>query len=456
MTRYYTICNHHQENTRYGDWQANPEKNRLAEALRNKSPYILRDAQGLLFGTDDPNDTLGAAEQLTLVQSPELQALFPLGFTVQRLPGNQLLATPSPQVYPLPNEAAADETFLWSQQAAAVHTLNLRQHFNRCTEMVKLALGCNACPKAGAVCFQKALPALPEGVEGFEALAYAEKAKSFATQLAGYTYVAPLFTRLRSEKGWNQGSIRHPFAPALRCFLEHDFRYIQKTREEKSESAQAAAKSRRFMAKNCKGCVYEGNCKNYRRCNGQYPEAQAYAQQIIADFEAAVRSSPNKLWQVLAVGRAANSHTTYKRMAVRLEGVVQSGHGSRPYFAISRAKTRLVRLHSYTTYAEVQALFPQQLPASVADEEAEYRRLRPKSDVAYALWIASLAMHEGYSSSGHNYDIAYRILEDEGVTYTIEYGTRSIGYERTVRTFGDFLDAFRHHAPGTQTNRAAG
>lgn len=82
-----------------------------------------------------------------------------------------------------------------------------------------------------------------------------------APKIAGFTYISPAILAKGTGKKRREQYIEN---------LRTDQDFIDATREEASERAQAAAKTRKLKKTKCTGCLFEGKCSTYavEQCDG--------------------------------------------------------------------------------------------------------------------------------------------------------------------------------------------
>jgi hypothetical protein len=262
------------------------------------------------------------------------------------------------------------------------------------------------------------------------------------TQIAGFTYISPVLTK----------SDRYDhFAPANRSWTDQDFTQIQRWVELRQKAAVTRADRVKFKKEQCANCpMQKSACQwNYRHwyCDGRFPPDEEITEWVIEERKDQFKDSGYAPWQVMLIAQQSGLETQLGRRKVILDGFnlhmayhwrrENRGSGEKITITASRNATSADLERDWPTYAQVAEAFG--LPKRKREAQ-----IKPVSDLAYALWLATLeheTLRRRSAGFGSYYDkIGYRKLLYSGVELGLR-GRRGIWTTRTISSWAEFFDA---------------
>ena len=341
----------------------------------------------LLFDTLD--------EQL-LVQSKEIQALFPKGYFITQvnqqendrwkwrdrtkelchtMVSTSLAAT-------LPDEADPGEVVSF-YIGGKVHNVSLRERYNACLSLFK-AVGCAECPERGAACLStgRAVPIPPRTFDAATNGSLDEYIQKNKPKLEGFTFVHPSSTRTGS------------FTAALRGYWDHDFRRVKVNTEELSLKAIKAAATKKFKKTECAKCLIKPSCSRSSWCKGAYPPEKEIIDRCVGELAIALEKSPVPAWQLYECAWNMGKEAKHSRWNIVLTGVTLDNKVLLP--TIHRAKCSIDPYRGLKTYAEIAEVF------ELCKTEDEFKKQwndGPDDVLRATFWLA-LNAHRAYQRYG--------------------------------------------------------
>lgn len=366
--------------------------------------------------------------------SPELHALFPDGFFAVPVSSAQpsrwgyrshgddklrhTLVCPGVE-FPLPDEATIDTGPVVFYKQGEKVSVNLRERYNRCLSFFK-AVGCTNCPEKGLTCISQGAGvnlANGNGSRRGDLEDLLNDLKKKKPSIGGYSFVHPSLTKRKS------------FASNERQWWAHAFEGVERNKQDLSDSAKRAAKTRRFKKDYCTGCPIKKGCDRARSCRGPFEAEELVIKKSVASLKEAFAKSKFKPWQLWELNRGAGKRAKHSRWEVVLQGVQYSKQDKALSPCVYRAKTSIVEYRKLETYEELAEVF------DLAKEEKDAAP-PPNDEKFLAIWWQTLHL-SGHGRRGW----APRYVIGSSVTnhnVTVGWGqNRHLGWDTELHNFSD-------------------